>query len=119
MSGWNKKKYRILLSNGDERWTEGKSNGLFAFDPGFTLTHLGSGGKIARFTSEDAAKRAGDYLKDKYREEFTVLSDAITKNLNAEQYKKLPETVGLNEILIADVYFNTQLAVFAVKDKLN
>ena len=119
MSGWKKKNYRILLSNGEECRIDGESNGLFALDPGLTLTHLGSGGKIARFTCEEAAKRADDYLKDKYFEEFTALSNAIPKNLNAEQYKLLPEAIVLNEKLKADDYINAQLANFAVKDKLN
>ena len=117
MSGWRKKNYRILLSNGEERLLEGKSNGLFAINSELTLTHLKSGGKVARFKREDVAKLVGDYLKEKYFEEFTALGKVITENLTAEEYELLPEAFALREKLKADEYLNYQFAEFAVKDR--
>jgi hypothetical protein len=117
MSGWRKRNYRILLSNGEERLLEGESNGLFGISPELTLTHLKSGGKVARFRRKDVAKRVGDYLKDKYFEEFSALGGAVTKNITAEEYELLPEAYALNEKLKADEYFSYQFAKFAVKDR--
>ena len=115
MSHWTKEHYRILLSNGDDCWTEGESNGLFALDSTLTLTHLESGGKVAQFVQKEAAKRVGDYLKDNYTEEFTELGKAIPKNPTAEKYKRLPAAIALNRKLKADIYINAQIAEFAVK----
>lgn len=79
MSHWTKESYRILLSNGDHRRTEGESNGLFAFDSTFTLTHLETGGKVAQLVLAEAAKRVGDYLKDLRRSlNFYTISLVIT-----------------------------------------
>ena len=115
MSHWTKKKYRILLSNGEDRWTHGESNGLFALDSTLTLTHLVSGGKVAQFVQAEAAKRVGDYLKDNFAEEFTELGKAIVKNPTAEKCNLLPAVITLNRKLKADAYIFAQLAEFAVK----
>lgn len=115
MSHWTKIKYRILLSNGEDRRTEGESNGLFALDCSLTLTHLETGGKVAQFVQADAAKRVGDYLKDNYTEEFIELGKAIPKNLTAERYNQLPAAIALNRKLKADAYIFAQLAEFAVR----
>lgn len=115
MSRWTKENYRILLSNGDTRQTQGESNGLFALDSALTLTHLGSGGKVAQFAEAEAAKRFGDYLLDNYTDEFTELGKAISKNPTAEEYKRLPAAIILNRKLKADPYIFAQLAEFAVK----
>lgn len=116
MNHWTKENYRILLTNGDHHQTEGESNGLFAFDSTFTLTHLESGGKVAQFVQIEAAKRVGDYLKENYTEEFTELGRAIPKNPTAKAYNLLPAATELNRKLKADVYINAQLAEFAVKE---
>ena len=117
MSHWTKQNYRILLSNGEDRWTEGESNGLFAFDSTLTLTHLESGGKVAHFVRAEAAKRVGDYLKDNYTEEFKELGKAIAKNPTAEQYTQLPAAITLNRKLKADAYINALNREYLLKGR--
>jgi hypothetical protein len=117
MSNWTKKNYRILLENGEERWYDGKWNGVFAFNWSLTLTHLKSGYKVADFVSEEAAKRVGDYLKETYFEEFTALNKAIKNNMAYDQYKQLPAAIALNAKLKADDYLNAQINEFGVRKK--
>ncbi len=111
---WTPRNYEIKLNDGKNCFINGVSNGLFGVSPGFVLTHLESGYKIAEFRDKESAKRVADYLSEKYAAEFAALNKEYRWSMTHGEYKKLASAKDLNSKIKADNYFKAQIPEFAV-----
>lgn len=116
---WCRSRYKAAFNDGVERWIDGISNDSFGLSDEYVLTHLATGLKVARFLTEESGKKAGDYLRQTYADEFAALVNSIESLMSWERYQALPSVKTLNSKIRADVFFNSMLAEYGVKQKDN
>lgn len=118
MTDWVKEKFKISLLNintGKVRKTfvNGITNGVFGVHREirsviyYSLTHLQSGYKTYNWTSEECAKRIGEYLTEKYKNDFALI-EIVDKKVDVK---------GLDKKILKDEYLKSQHHLFGISER--